>query len=61
MHPLLASGMRTNPLAGMMLIQQPGRLTAFTFVCLPVARSHIVGFPARKKNAVADAEIDPQP
>lgn len=26
-HPEDASGMRTNPPAGMMLIQQPGRVT----------------------------------
>ena len=44
-----------------MLIQQPGRLTALTLVRSPVAKSHIVGLPARKNNAEADAETDPQP
>ena len=60
-QPELASGISSRPPAGIMLIQHPGRLTSVTLLILPVARSHIVGFPARKKQAAADAEMVPQP
>jgi len=40
-HPLLASGIRSIPPAGMMLIQHPGRVTLLTFDAWPPgARSH---------------------
>ena len=60
-QPLLASGINNSPPAGIILIQQPGRLTVFTLVRFPLAKSHTVGFPARKKSDEADAEIVPQP
>ena len=60
-QPELASGMSNNPPAGIMLIQHPGRLTSVTLLNLPVVRSHMVGFPALKKKAAAEAEIVPHP
>jgi hypothetical protein len=61
LQPELASGISSIPLAGIMLIQHPGRLTAVTFVFVPLARSHIVAVPARKKTVWADAESVPHP
>ena len=55
-QPELASGIKSIPLAGIMLIQQPGRLTVVTFALRPLARSHMVAVPARKKTVWADAE-----
>ena len=60
-QPLLASGINKRPPAGIVLIQQPGRLTKFTLAFFPVARLHIVGFPARKKSIEEDADKVPQP
>ena len=60
-QPELASGISSSPPAGIILIQQPGRVTSVTLLSFPVAKSHMVGFPARKKQAAADAEMVPQP
>ena len=60
-QPELASGISSRPPAGITLIQHPGRLTWVILLFSPVARLHMVGFPARKKKAEFDAEIVPQP
>jgi len=55
-QPELASGINSIPFAGIMLIQQPGRLTVVTFDFWPLARSHMVAVPARKNTVWAEAE-----
>src|SRR5579862_4397607 len=60
-QPELASGMRTIPPAGMMLIQQPGRVTLDKLICFSDFNSVICGKFPRLKIHAADAEMVPQP
>ncbi|MCB9874709.1 MAG: hypothetical protein H6821_11080 [Planctomycetaceae bacterium] len=60
-HPELASGIINNPPAGIVLIQQPGRLTCVNLLFFPVARWHMVGLAARKKTVDAEVDNAPQP
>ena len=43
-QPELASGIRSKPPAGIMLIQHPGRVIVVTFEDWLVSKSNIVGF-----------------
>jgi len=60
-QPELASGTNNKPPAGIILIQQPGRLTCVTRESIWSLRSNITAFESRNKKAFADAETLPQP
>lgn len=61
-QPELASGMSIIPPAGMMFIQQPGRVTCVRRVGPPFGeRSNIHGLWPLQNSPWAEAETPPQP
>ena len=62
MQPELASGIRTSPPAGMMFIQQPGRVALLRRVGPPSGvRSYIHGLCPLQNIAWDEADTPPQP
>src|SRR5687767_2856802 len=61
LQPELPSGMRRSPPAGIMLIQQPGRVAEVRPTSFPARRSKAMAVWSRKKRVDADADSVPQP